>query len=94
MQKKALIKQAEQIMKRYACRGLSGEERVEMQGMVERFFAERAGHVSQSEIMEHMATPMKALAWFNPFLCQTFWEHCCNSVLPQDESACQLTGYP
>ena len=90
MRTEDLVNQAQAIMARYVCRDLSGRERVAMQRLVERFFAERAGRLSPSEIMDHLATPMQALAWFSPFLCQTYWKHCCTDGLPHDEAACQL----
>ena len=90
MQTETLINQAKRSMTRYACRNLYGEEREEMQRLVERFFAEQTGNLSESEIMQHMATPMQALAWFNPFLCQTFWNHCCTGTMPQDADTCEM----
>ena len=90
MQTETVIHQARRSMQRYACRDLRGAERDEMQRLVERFFDEHAPNWSDAEIMQHMATPMQALAWFNPFLCKTFWNHCCTGAMPHDSDTCEL----
>lgn len=82
--------QARKAMQRYACRDLSGKERIVMEGLVEQFFTEQADQLPPGEVMRHMATPMQALAWFNPFLCQTYWNHCCTGGASRDADACPI----
>lgn len=77
-----LMDQAQKILTAYACRDLNGEERQEMTRRVGEFFSDRVSRLSKSEIMENMATPMKALAWFNAYLCEAFWNHCCSGPMP------------
>ena len=77
MQTNDLRAQAKQIMTTYACRDLEGEEREHMIHAVERFFNEHVSKRDPSEIMAHMATPMKALEWFHSYVCDRFWRHCC-----------------
>lgn len=90
MKTQKLIDQAEKIMTTYACRDKDGEERLEMKRMVQRFFADHVSRLDKSEIMEHMATPMKALDWFNSYLCETFWNRCCAGPIPDDANTCRL----
>ena len=90
MKTQDLMDQAQKIMTTYVCRDTDGEERLEMKRMVRRFFADHVSRLDKSEIMEHMATPMKALEWFNGYLCQTFWNRCCAGPIPESADTCQL----
>ncbi len=90
MKTQNLIDQAQQIMAAYVCKDLDGEERVEMNRMVQRFFAEHVNRRDTSEIMDHMATPMKALDWFNSYLCETFRNRCCSGPIPDGTDTCRL----
>lgn len=90
MDRHQLIDQAKKIMTTYACRDLNAEERVNVEEQVQQFFAEQAGRLSKSEIMDHMATPMKALEWFNTCICQSFWNRCCSGMLPDKTDTCSL----
>ncbi len=60
MKTQDLMDQARKIMTTYVCRDTDGEERLEMKRMVQRFFSDHVSRLDKSEIMEHMATPMKA----------------------------------
>ena len=82
MKRSDLITQAQKIMTRYACRDLEGEERQAMVGMVRRFFSDRVSGPDNAAVMDRMATPMEALAWFNAYLCETFWRRCCSGPMP------------
>ena len=86
-----LMTQAKKIMTTYACRDLDGQSRVEMKSMVERFFAEHASRLDPSEIMDHMATPMKALSWFNAYVCDQLLQRCCTAADPASADTCQLS---
>ena len=88
METKQLMDRAELIMKKYACRDLEGEVRLEMGNMVHRFFRDHVRRVAPNVVMERMSTPMKALAWFNTYLCQTFNQRCCTGTASAD--ACTL----
>ena len=90
MDRHQLIDQARKIMAAYACRDLDAEERGKIEAQVQQFFADQAGRLSESEIMDHMATPMKALAWFNTYICESFWNRCCSSVIPDNTDTCSL----
>ncbi len=90
MKRQTLIDRAQHMMTTYVCKDKDGETRLEMKQMVQRFFADHASRLDQSEIMEHMATPMKALDWFNGYLCETFWHRCCAGPIPDEADACRL----
>ena len=90
MKTQNLMDQAQKIMTTCVCRDTDGEERLEMTRMVQRFFSDHVIHLDKSEIMAHMATPMKALEWFNGYLCQTFWNRCCTGPIPESVDTCQL----
>lgn len=90
MDRNQLIDQAKKIMTTYACRDLDDEERGKIEEQVQQFFAEQAGRLSKSEIMNHMATPMKALEWFNTYICRSFWNRCCSRVIPDNTDTCVL----
>ena len=81
---------AKKIMATYACRDLDAGERGKIEAQVQKFFADQAGRLSESEIMDHMATPMKALAWFNTYICESFWNRCCSGVIPDNTDTCAL----
>ena len=85
-----LMDQAQRIMTTYVCRDTDGDERLEMRRLVEYFFSEHASRLDTSEIMERMATPMKALDWFNGYLCQSFWNRCCAGPIPEGADTCRL----
>lgn len=93
MNTKELMGQAQKIMTRYASNGLDGDAKREMSRMVGRFFSERVSCLHKSDIMERMATPMKALAWFNTYLCDICWRsHCCSDgQAGQTADTCQLS---
>ena len=90
MKTQDLMDQAQKIMTTYVCKDTDGEERLEMKRMVRRFFADHVSRLDKSEIMEHMATPMKALEWFNGYLCQAFRNRCCTGPIPDGADTCQL----
>ncbi len=83
-----LMDQAKNTMITYVCRDLDGEEKTEMNQRVQRFFTERVSRLSKSEIMDNMATPMKALAWFNTYICESFWNRCCAGAIPDGSDTC------
>ena len=89
MKRKQLINRAEQIMQRYALRDLEGENRVEMKTMIHRFFSDRVHRLSRQEVMDRMSTPMRALAWFNGYLCDTWRRRCCTGSAAND--ACTMS---
>lgn len=90
MKKQNLMDQAQQIMATYVAGDLDGEARVEMNRMVQRFFAEHVSRLDASEIMDHMVTPMKALSWFNSYLYDTFRNRCCTGSPPDGADTCLL----
>jgi hypothetical protein len=61
-----------------------------MKRMVRRFFADHVGHLDKSEILERMSTPMKALDWFNAYLCESFWKPCCAGPIPDTDDSCRM----
>lgn len=85
-----LLDQAKKIMTTYVCRDLDGDEKKEMDQQVQRFFDEKVTRLSKSEIMDRMATPMKALDWFNTYVCESFWDRCCCGAMPDDSDTCML----
>jgi len=85
-----LMTQAKKILSTYACRDLEGDERENTNRMIERFFSEHVSKLDKSEIMEHMATPMKALRWLNSYVCDSFWRQCCSTGMPAGADTCQL----
>ena len=91
MDKTTMLKQAQRIMTRYVCRGLDQEESAAMAGEVQRFFEEQVSALGKTEIMDHMRTPMQALAWFNTFRCLQFWDNCCSGAMPEYADACTLS---
>ena len=90
MKTQNLMDQAQKIMVTYVCKDKDGEERMEMNSLVQRFFTDHVGRLNNSEIMDHMATPMKALNWFNSYLCETFWNRCCTGSMPDGADTCRL----
>jgi len=90
MNRQDLMTQAKKIMTTYACRDLDGEMRVEMQGLVGNFFDEHVSNLEQSEIMDHMTTPMKALDWFNAYLCEAWMRRCLVGAASDSADTCQL----
>ncbi len=88
-----LLGQAQKIMTRYAGKGLDGDARLQISKMVQRFFSERVRCLDKSEIMARMATPMKALAWFNTYLCDICWRsHCCSDgQAGRTDDTCRLS---
>lgn len=85
-----LMTQAKKIMITYACRDLVGDEREDMIRTVERFFSARVSKLDKSQIMARMATPMKALEWFNSYVCESFWRQCCATGMPAEADTCRL----
>ena len=90
MDTQTLMSQAQKAMTRYVCKDMEGDEKKEMTNVVQRFFAERASHLKKSEIFDHMATPMKALEWFNTYLCEKFRNNCCSNPFPEYSDTCRL----
>ena len=90
MKTQNLMDQAQKIMTTCVCRDTDVEERLEMKRMVQRFFTDHVSRLDKSEIMDHMATPMKALDWFNSYLCETFWNRCCSGSVPDGADTCRL----
>lgn len=90
MKRRNLMDQAQEIMTTYVCKDLDGEERSEMKRLVQRFFADIVSRLDESAIMDHMATPMKALAWFNAYRCESFWNRCCTGAMPDAADTCRL----
>jgi len=90
MKNTPLIEQAENTMIKYVCRDLDGEERARMSRLVHRFFNERVSNLNTSDVFVQMATPMKALAWFNSYLCDTIWRSCGCATLADGSNTCQL----
>lgn len=91
MKKERLMDQAEQVMATYVCKDLDGEVRVEMDRLVHRFFSDHVRGLDTSEIMDRMVTPMKALEWFNEYLCETFRNLCCASPVSPDADTCVIS---
>ena len=87
-----LMTQSKNILSTYACKGLDGDERENMDRLVERFFSEHVSTLDKAEIMEQMATPMKALSWFHSYVCESFQRRCCITDLPEEADTCRLTG--
>jgi hypothetical protein len=90
MNKARLLDQAEKVMNNYVCNGLDEDVRMEMDRLVHRFFSDRVSGLDPSEIMDHMMTPMKALDWFNGYLCETFRDCCCTDPIHEDADTCTL----
>ena len=90
MNRKNLMDQAQKALITYVCRDTDGEERLEIKRMVQRFFSDQVSRLDNSEIMAHMATPMKALDWFNGYLCETFRNRCCEGLIPDGTDTCRL----
>jgi hypothetical protein len=90
MNTEQMMDQAEKVMAGYVCDGLEGDARLEMDRLVHRFFSDRVSGLEPSEIMEHMATPMKAVDWFNNFFCEALRSCCCADPNPEDADACSL----
>jgi hypothetical protein len=90
MKKEELMGQAQKALTRYASKGMDNPAKHEITEMVQRFFAERVSCLGKSEIMEHMATPMKALRWFNAYLCEKCWRHCCTDTEAENANTCAL----
>jgi len=91
MKRQQLMDQAQEIMMRYTCKGLDPNKCEEMTRWVERFFRDHASRLSRSEIMDRLATPMKALHWFNRYLCDTAHRRCCSGAAA-DDSTCRLAA--
>ena len=87
-----LMNQAREILSTYACRGLDGDERANMDRLIDRFFNEHVRTLDKAEIMEHMSTPMKALSWFHDYVCESFRSRCCATGMPAESDTCRLTG--
>ena len=90
METQELMGQAQKAMTTYVCRDLDGDDKKAMTHEVQRFFADRVSRLSASEIFDHMATPMKALEWFNTYLCKNVWDNCCSNPLPEYSDAREL----
>ena len=90
MNKHDLVSQAQTILTRYVCRDLDGQSRVDMKQMVERFVAEHVSRMDKSEIMDRLATPMKALSWFAAYACEHLSRPCCTAADPASADTCQL----
>ena len=91
MDKTTMLTQAQRIMTMYACRGLDQEESAAITDEIRRFFEERVSVLGKADIMDHMRTPMQALAWFNTYRCLRFWDNCCTGAMPEYADACTLT---
>lgn len=91
MDKQALLDQAQQALTRYACKDMQGQEKEEMAGVVQRFFREQVSSLDIAVIFDQMATPMKALGWFNTYLCEKFRQKCCTNPVPELSDACHLS---
>jgi hypothetical protein len=91
MKREQLMEQAQRIMTTYASKGLGGETRLEVKRLVGQFFSDHVSRLDKATIMDHMATPMKALAWFNTYLCDAFRKRCCNDPASGDADTCRLT---
>ena len=90
MNKKEMMSQAQKALTRYAIKGLDDPAKQEITQMVRHFFSERVSCLGKSEIMDHMATPMRALRWFNAYLCEKCWSHCCTDPETEDANTCAL----
>jgi len=90
MNKTELMDQAQNALTRYACKGLENPAKHEITMMVQQFFSERVNGLDKSEIMDHMATPMKALRWFNTYLCEKCWSNYCTARETDDAETCAL----
>ena len=89
MNRRDLIEQARSVMMRCAGAGMRGDAREAMNRRVERFFADHVSRLDNSEILEHMATPMKALRWFSDYLCRHFRERCECGPASGDADTCR-----
>ena len=92
MKTNELMTQAKNILSTYACKGLDGDERQNMDRLIERFFREHVSRLDKSEIMDHMATPMKALSWFHGYACESFRRRCGITDMPEETDTCRLSG--
>jgi len=92
MNRQNLMDQAQKIVTLYACRGLEEQKCAEMTRWVERFFRDHVSRLPQSEIMDRLATPMKALHWFNGYLCDTANLRCCSGAAADDDGTCRLAA--
>ncbi|BBO75807.1 hypothetical protein DSCW_32240 [Desulfosarcina widdelii] len=91
MNRQNLMDQAQKIVTLYACRGLEEQKCEEMTRWVERFFRDHVSRLSRSEIMDRLATPMKALHWFSGYLCNTANFRCCSKAAA-DDGTCRLAA--
>jgi hypothetical protein len=90
MNKAHLLDQAEQVMRNYVCNDQDEDARQAMDRLVHQFFSDRVMDLDPSAIMDRMGTPMKALDWFNGYLCETFRERCCTDPFPEEADTCTL----